>query len=242
MKMKFPRLPTKALCRLIRHPSSPSRPKPSNYPKAVVARLPAPEILKLKSPRLPWEVLERIISYCGDVLDTLCSLSLTCRQLRPRSQGVIFARVDLTRSKDRGVFPFVAFLEANPDLKPLVLSIVIRPIDFGPSLLYILPNLSAIECLSSGPSEVSALPLHHTSLACFRRLKTHVQTLHLVNISFPTSLAFTQVLLALGSVTHLVCTDVVIKTEGKGPLDVAKRRLSKSLRLRSLAVSSHPSL
>ena len=239
MKMKFPRLPTKALCRLIRHPSSPSRPKPSNYPKAVVARLPAPEILKLESPRLPWEVLERIISYCGDVLDTLCSLSLTCRQLRPRSQGVIFARVDLTRSKDRRVFLFVAFLEAsaNPNLEPLVLSVAVRPIDFGPSLLYLLPNLSAIECLSSGPSEASVLPLHHTSLACFRRLGTHVQTLHLVNISFSTSLAFTQVLLALGSIAHLVCTEVVIKTEGKGPLDVAKRRLSERLRLRSLAVS-----
>ena len=200
-----------------------------------------------KFPRLPWEVLERIIDHCSGHFNTLCCLSATCRQLRPRSQRVTFARVDLTQSKERGVFPFIAFLQANPDLQPLVLSIIVRPTDLGPSLLYLLPNLSSIECISSGPAEAPTLHLHRTSLACFRRLGTRVQTLHLLDVSFSTSLAFVHLLLAFDRLTRLVCTNVVItgKTKGKnskGPLDAAKRRLCERLRLRSLEVRTSPSL
>ncbi|PIL29692.1 hypothetical protein GSI_08130 [Ganoderma sinense ZZ0214-1] len=57
----------------------------------------------------------------------------------------MFSRVQL-ESNDH-VFAFVAFLQANPELKPLVHTIITTPAAFGPSLLYVLPNLSSVECV-----------------------------------------------------------------------------------------------
>ncbi|KAM5530353.1 hypothetical protein V8D89_015972, partial [Ganoderma adspersum] len=93
----------------------------------------------MNSPRLPWEVIERVIDNSVRRPNTLCSISLTCRQLRPRSHLAMFRRIQLESSDH--VFAFVAFLLANPQLKPLVCTIIVTPTAFGPSLLSILPNI-----------------------------------------------------------------------------------------------------
>ncbi|KAM5530355.1 hypothetical protein V8D89_015974 [Ganoderma adspersum] len=63
----------------------------------------------------------------------------------------MFRRIQLESSEH--VFAFVAFLLANPQLKHLVYTIVVTPAAFGPSLLYILPNLSSIECVDESQLE-----------------------------------------------------------------------------------------
>ncbi|KAI1783219.1 hypothetical protein LXA43DRAFT_956510 [Ganoderma leucocontextum] len=169
-------------------------------------------------PRLPWEVIERVINHSAGRPKTLQSLALTCRQLRPRSRIVMFARVQF---KDRdNVFAFVDFLQDNPHLPmpicahspmPVVRSIIVRPVDFAPfPLLHILPNLSEIE-FSPYPQVYSpwtreVFPyLHQSSLTSFHLFGTHIKILHLFDLSFATSLAFVQVLLAFPSITDLVC-------------------------------------
>ena len=223
----------------------------------------------MKSPRLPWEVIERVIDLSGSRMQTLCSLALTCSQLRPRSRLVMFGRVQL-KSSDR-VIAFIAFLLANPQLKSLVHTINVTPAAFGPSLLYMLPNLSSIECvdqsqlgepegeddedkykLKQKEAEMLNIPdymrldvrvhdsliVHHNSLACFSRLGAHIRTLHLNSVSFPTSLAFAQILLAFANITRLVCKEVEIKVAGnKPPLEVIMRRLSERTQLKELVVS-----
>ncbi|KAI1787458.1 WD40-repeat-containing domain protein [Ganoderma leucocontextum] len=183
-----------------------------------------------------------------------------------------FEQVILLESSDH-VFAFVAFLLANPGLKPFVHTIVVTPAAFGPSLLYMLPNLASIECVDESQLEEpedeedelededeedevyknfhivdetppiyvrrSSLNVHHTSLACFRRLGAHIHTLRLHSVSFPTSLALAQVLLAFSSITHLVCQEVQIKTaSNEAPLEVAKRRLSEQMRLKTLTIDA----
>ncbi len=153
----------------------------------------------------------------------------------------MFASIAL-KSREHA-FGFIDFLQDNPHLKPLVSSIIFSPTSFGPSLLYILPNLSEIECLSPKPRSKSEKPhplpdLHHSSLACFRRLGTHVRTLRLYHVRFPTSLAFARVILALTNLTYLVCADVVINKQGsQTSFDVVKRRLHEEMQLKILSVS-----
>ena len=218
--------------------------------------------IHIYSPRLPWEVIERAIGFSAGRPNTLCSLALTCRQLRPRSHAVMFSRVQLKSGAH--VFTFVAFLQANPELKPLVHTLIVTPAAFGPSLLYVLPNISSIECLDESQLEepedenedkkdkVSnilhllssakvrvhpTLVVHHTSLACFRRLGAHIHTLRLNSISFLTSLAFVKMLFAFSSITRLVCESVDIKTAGhKAPLEVTTRRLYERMELKELVV------
>lgn len=219
----------------------------------------------MDSPRLSWELIEQVIDLSGRRPNTLCSLSLTCRQLRPRSRLVMFSRVQLESSDH--VFAFVAFLLANPELRPFVHTVIVTPAAFGPSLLYILPNLGSIECVDElqleepedeedGDNESTNAPylmqgiartpyvhrtslnIHHTSLACFKRLGAHIRTLRLNSVSFPTSLAFAQVLSAFSRITHLKCKKVQIKAAGsEAPLEVIRRRLSKQMQLKSLFVS-----
>ena len=197
----------------------------------------------MNHPCLPWEVIERVIKHSGDNLKTLCSFSVSCRQLRPQSRCSMFTRVDLTKGMDR-VFEFIDLLQANAELKPFVNSVIFSPTSFGSSLLYILPNLSSIDCVRSrnpptpGPS-LQALDLHRSSLACFARLGTNIQTLRLSNVSFSTSAAFIQLLLAFTSVTHLVCERVDIeRASSEAPLPEAiRQRLSKQTQLKALTVS-----
>ncbi|KAI1784306.1 WD40-repeat-containing domain protein [Ganoderma leucocontextum] len=168
--------------------------------------------------------------------------SLGGKRLHPRSRRVMFAEVDL-KSRDQ-VFAFVDFLQANPHRKPQVRSLIVPPTDFGPSLLYLLPYLSEIRCISSEPqaSAQSLLALHHVSLACFGRLGTQIRALHLANVSFAGYMAFARILLALANVTHLVCTDVVIQTAGnRASQGAIRRRLSKQMQLKTLGIDS-PSL
>ena len=216
----------------------------------------------MDTPRLPWEVIERVIDISCGRPNTLCSLALTCRQLRPRSHVVMFGRIQLESSDH--VFDFVAFLQANSQLKTLVRTIVVTPAAFGPSLLYILPNLSSIECVDESqleepedeheqdeifnipdrahpPTSVRvhrSLAIHHISLACFTRLGAHIRTLHLNSVSFPTTLSLAQMLLSFAHITRLVCKKVEVKTASNGAsLEVVARRLSEQMRLKEFIVS-----
>lgn len=191
----------------------------------------------MKSPLIPWEIIERVVDHSGDHPETLRSVSRTCRQLCPRSQLVMFSEVDL-KSRDR-VSSFVDFLQVTPRLAPLVRSIVVPPTAFGPSLLYLLPNLSAIRCTSwEHQNAHPALALHSISLACLGRLGSHIQTLHLLKVSFPTPAVFARVLLALANVRNLVCIDVDIQAEGDQAVgEAVRRRLSESVQLKTLVVS-----
>ncbi|KAI1787452.1 hypothetical protein LXA43DRAFT_896224 [Ganoderma leucocontextum] len=182
-------------------------------------------------PRLPWQVIQRVIDHSGGHANTLRSLSLACHRLRPHSCCVMFARV---RFKGRDhVFAFLDFLQDNPHLKPVVRSIVVRPTDLAPSpLLRILPSLSDIEFaphLAEPPrsSSRNIFPaLHQSSLTCFRQFGTHINTLRLSRLSFATYLSLARVLLTFTSITHLYCSRVEIATAGnRANLNVLKRRL-----------------
>lgn len=192
--------------------------------------------------RLPWEVLERVIDHSRGRPNVLCNISLTCRQLRPRTRVVMFAQV---RFKNRDhLFAFVDFLHDNPHLKPVVRLIVVRPNDLAPfPLLYILPSLSEIEFIPESyqyKSQNTFPDLHLSHYTCCQRFGGNITTLHLSCLHFATYLSFYRLLLTFGNVRHLVCKGVTINAmrngEG-GPVEVARRRLSERMRLKSLTVS-----
>ena len=188
--------------------------------------------------RLPWEVIERVIDHSARRPKTLRCLTLTCRQLLPRTRLVMFARVRLKNTDQ--VFDFIDFLYRNPHLSPVVRSVVFSPSSFGPSLLHMLPNLSSIDYVSDGTSKIPALPMHHISLACFGRLGTHIRTLRLSKLSFPTTLAFAQLLLAIETTTYLICDGLQVEATGdEVRLNVLRGRLSNEVHLTAVTVSGH---
>ncbi|PIL31154.1 hypothetical protein GSI_05851 [Ganoderma sinense ZZ0214-1] len=195
-----------------------------------------------RSPRLPWEVIERIIGHSGDNPDSLCSFSLTCRELLPRSRCLMMAAGVKLRSRDHA-FELVDFLQDNPHLKPFITSITADPSDLPAfPLLRILSYLSKIAFIAPmATSQKATVSLHRSHLASFRLFGSHIQTLHLLNIYFATRLEFAHLLLAFSRITHLVCEGVYITTGDTGnqaPVAIAERRLSEKLRLRSLISDS----
>ena len=205
---------------------------------------PFPPRLSMEPPRLPWEVIERVIDQSSGHSATLRSFSLTCRQLRPRSRCMLFSRVEF-KNKDQ-VFAFVDFLQGNPHIKPFVHSVVVEPTDFPPfPLLHLLSNLSEIrfarpkQYLSQGDT-VSAL--HQSMLTCLQRF-AHMDTLHISKIRFATYLPFARLLAAFPNISHLTCEEVAIQAVGgRAPLEVIRRRLFTQMRLKSLTVSVPASL
>lgn len=202
----------------------------------------------MQSPRVPWEIIERIIGHSRHRPDSLRSFSLTCRELHPRSRCLMLATGVKLNSRDHA-FALVDFLEDNPNLTPFISSIIVRPTDLPPfPLLRILSNLSEIVFIMKSKESAPALMasaivskpifLHPSYLAAFQKLGTHIQTLCLIDIVFPTSLAFAQLIVALPTITRLICQHVTIQKEGtQATLAVTKHHLSKKLRLRSLVVS-----
>ncbi|KAI1795679.1 hypothetical protein LXA43DRAFT_732566 [Ganoderma leucocontextum] len=198
----------------------------------------------MQSPLLPWEVIKRIMSQCGDHPATLYNFSLTCHQLRFRSLCFMVADPEF---QSRGqIFDFCDFLRAKSHLKPFVRSIACFPDHFAPfPLLRILPNLPALVFPPPKSTIVCGyVPtvLNRSTLICCRQLSTHIQILRLNQLSFPTSSEFARVLLAFTRVIRL-CTDVVIRAQGsQAHRDVIKQRLSERLRLRALTIGFNPSL
>lgn len=188
---------------------------------------------------LPWEVIERIIGHCGDHPKTLRSFSLTCRDLRPRALCLLVSDVHFV-DRDQ-IFNFCDFLEASPHLKPFVRSIAVDPDDFAPfPVLHILPNLSSLTFVplvdrQTGPQP--AMPLNRSSLTCCRHFGTYIQTLCLTDLIFATHLEFARILSAFTNVAHLVCSKVLIESEGdRTPLEMFKRRISQRLKLITVSV------
>ena len=207
-------------------------------PAAPPSSLPGPSHprLTMASPLFPWEVIERIIGHSGDHRKTLHNFSLTCRDLRPRALCLLVADVAFRNSCS--MFDFCDFVKAKPHLKPLVRSVAVNANDFAPfPLLNVLPNLSNLK-LADYRKDVSPTFVNRKSLTCCELFGTHIQTLHLSFLRFPTSLAFAHLLLAFSNINHLVCKGIDIRAEGSpAPLELIKRRLTERLHL--LTVSPH---
>ena len=153
------------------------------------------------APRVPIEVIERIISHAGDDPGTLHGFSLTCRTLRPRSFCLMLAYGVKFNSRNH-VFDFCDFLKDHPHLPPLVHSIAVHPEDLAPfPLLRILPNLSQINfepIIRERP--VIIPPSIQWSLQSHG---TRIETLHFHGICFRTIGDFVRLLLAFTGLEDL---------------------------------------
>ncbi|TBU25001.1 quinon protein alcohol dehydrogenase-like superfamily [Dichomitus squalens] len=190
------------------------------------------------SPRLPWEVIERIVSHSGDHRTTLHSLSLTCKQLRPRSLCLMFAEVRFEFRDTADVLAFRDFLDAYPHLRPLVRSIrTHRNAYLALHLLCFLPKLTHITMNGLGPERWEC-SLPQRVLACYRVVGTRIKTLKLSSLSFPNLQEFCRILLAFTGIRTLSCSllDIRNTTCASAQLAQFKQHLSRQLRLSTLEI------
>ena len=198
-------------------------------------------------PLLPWEVLEVIIAYSFDDPSALYNFSLTCSQLRPRSLCTRFSRgIHLTNRNN--TFAFCDYLSVNPHFRPFVRAITIDfPEYLAPfPLLHILPNLSRVQ-FGSLPVTCNALSfdappykLHQSSLTCYERLGTHVETLEVSGDYIRSFEGLSMLLLAFKNLKNLICyvARALVSVESNAAkVQAIKRRLSQRTCLKSLTVS-----
>ena len=187
------------------------------------------------SPVLPWEVIERVIDQSCDDPSTLHNVSLTCRQLRPRSISHMFRHFDL-KTRDH-VFSLCEYLLRKSHLRQLVRSIAIHPSYFMPCpLLHVLYNLT--ECTFSIEDEepLKTITFHSSTLACCRLIGTGIRKLCIHNLVFSTLLSLSRVLLAIDNLEELVFSKVDIRQKGVELQYKQIKHLSRRLQLRNLAV------
>ena len=193
----------------------------------------------LDKPALPIEVIENVIWHASDDPRTLRSLSLTCRQLRPRSFLLMVTRIDL-KSRDH-VFSFCEHLRANPHLQLLVREITIDLLDFAPyPLLSILPNLSRMTVVSrDGRINQSPHTLHQRSLTCCKLFGGSIETLYLSCDTGPWTLQkISELLMAFKNIRTLICAGIHFASEeDTAHIQAIKQRMSERLHLRSVTVS-----
>ncbi|TBU55057.1 quinon protein alcohol dehydrogenase-like superfamily [Dichomitus squalens] len=188
------------------------------------------------SPRLAWELIERIISHSGDDRRTLYSFSLTCHQLRPRSLCLMVADVDIM---DRAqVITFRDFLEAYPHFCPFVYSIKADPTTFMPfPLLYILPNLTNTQWSSPAtPQPLGGLSLPLPLLTCCHKFGTNITSLSLVSLSSKTTQELCRVLLAFTAIKDLRCERLGIGGTVANGAVLEQRLRSQRLKLRNINI------
>ncbi|TBU23007.1 hypothetical protein BD311DRAFT_732137 [Dichomitus squalens] len=189
------------------------------------------------SPRLAWELIERIICHSGDDPDILCSFSLTCSQLRPRSLCLMVADVEIRKREQ--VAAFRDFLESFPHLCPFVRSVTTDPAVFTPfPLLYILPSLSKFTWITNQLERHDVLSLPLSVLTCFRRFGTNITALYISDLHFKTLQDFCRVLLAFPRLQELNCKSLSIRepVSNSVSLELIKRRLSQQLNPRTVTM------
>ena len=192
-------------------------------------------------PLLPWEVIERVISHSSDDFKTLRNFSLTCHDLRPRAFCFLVAYYVYFKGRDR-IFDFCDFLRDNPHLKPFIRSVTMEFRDFSPCpLLSIVPNLSEIKFVGHWSDTISTI-LHQSILKFCKANATHIQTLHLSQLFFPTFLDFARLLLTFTNLNDLCCSGVIIEAErDQEHVDGMKRRLSDRLHLSAVSLPAYVS-
>ncbi|KAI1791285.1 WD40-repeat-containing domain protein [Ganoderma leucocontextum] len=200
----------------------------------------------MQSPRLPLEVIERVIGHSGDHRSTIHNFSLTCSDLRPRSLCFLVTDAEF-QSRDQ-IFDFCDFLRAKPHLKCFVRSITVHPNHLAPvPLLKDLPNLSDFTFADSWLKRVDSyrdLPatlLHQSTLTSCHLLGMHIQTLRLSDLLFATPLAFVRALSAFPNIVHLACKDVFILQmkdhRSRVPLEVMRQHSRPGrVRLQTLTI------
>ena len=196
---------------------------------------------------LPWEVIERVIDHACNDVNLLCNLSLTCRQLRPRSFSLIVAYHIFLDNRDR-VSNFCDFLVENPELQPRIRSITISPTDVRPiPLMNMLPHLSTLRFITPKHKEYHRqedrpmIQLHSAMLNCYCSFGKRIDTLFLEHLSFRTACDFFRLVLAFPKTTRLTCNDIAMISLAKdtSAMDVVRGKLSKHLSLELLHVSTY---
>ena len=204
------------------------------------------------SPALPWELLDMVVhqAYYEDY-DTLRSLSLTCRSLRPLAIWLMLHRTHL-QSRDQ-TFALCDFFrtKAGSLFRGQLKSLIVSPSDapFVP-LLNMLPNLSSLVFTSREykkyrlPEDRPTMHFHPSILHNYRIHGMRIRTLSLYHLSFQTYSDFFRLVLAFPNATQLVCHGVVMKSPERNipATDLWRNKLFQRLRLETIQARINPIL
>ena len=109
-------------------------------------------------PSLPMEILERVVDYCSGIPYTLCNLSLTCRQLLPRTRYHLFASIMIKGADLQRLYLFYDALNVHPKLGSLIRSVTFV-VNTGMSERRVQPSLlEIVPVVVGGQTAVSVRP------------------------------------------------------------------------------------
>ena len=147
------------------------------------------------------------------------------------------------------IFAFRYFIQARPELIPLISSLLVCPYGFLPHpLLQMLPKLSALQFIVSGYEGRSdrdnrpIIQLHASTLLSYRICGKGIRTLWLHHLSFGTPFDLFRLVLAFQTLTQITCEDILIKSSAvsEPAMGLVRRKLFRQLRLETLNVRLEP--
>ncbi|TBU24679.1 hypothetical protein BD309DRAFT_829280, partial [Dichomitus squalens] len=160
----------------------------------------------MRSPALPWEVIEMAINHCSGDTATLRALALTCSQLRPCSTTVLFKHVD-TQSHDQ-LSLFYHAVQARPHLQLVVRSLSFPLEIFSPfslHLLSILPRLHHVAFTGRSLSSVRYIALKQSTPISGMQFAISLRSLMIRNATLHSQTDFLDFLMNFPNMENLTC-------------------------------------
>ena len=188
------------------------------------------------SPSLPWDVIERVIDHSAKNIRTLKNLTLTCRDLHPRSTFLLLACVTLkTQNQLLNLF---AALQTKACLQPFVRLDSMLAHEFSPyALLCVLPILSEIDFIGSWPVDEHPPTFHACFLKYSHPLGQNIHTLSLFKLRLSSLSVFLDILLLLPRIESLSCEGLSVEENCAHEELITMRCLTERLCLKALTVS-----
>ena len=188
------------------------------------------------SPSLPWDVIERVVDLSAKNTQALKNLTLTCRDLRPRSTFLLLACVTLkTRNQLLNLF---TLLQTKARIQPFVRLVSILTHEFSPyALPCVLPILSEIDFVGSWPADEHSPTFHACVLKYSHPLGQNIHTLSLFKLRLSSLSVFLDILLLLPRIESLSCEGLSVEENCAHEELITMRCLTERLCLKALTVS-----
>ncbi|TBU37173.1 hypothetical protein BD309DRAFT_905619, partial [Dichomitus squalens] len=158
----------------------------------------------MRSPALPWEVIEMAINHCSDDTATLRAFALTCSQLHPRSTIVLFKHVDIQSQNQ--LSRFYHAVQARPHLQLVVRSLSFPRNGHSPfplQLLSILPRLHHVTFTGRSLISVRNAELNQSTPISGMQFATSLGSLMIRNATFHSQVDFLDFLVNFPNMENL---------------------------------------
>ena len=199
----------------------------------------------LSPPRIPLELVERVIDSLHYNVPALHQFAIVCRDLLPRSRYHLFYAIRFQPTQE-DAYSLCDFLDANPLLHAIIQVVAVHfPDRFRPArpvievfparLIRRLTHLRHWKLFTGATSSPETpLSFHHTTLTLLRTTNC-IETLELKDLTFTSNTELVRLLTSIPQLRSLRCSNISVRSHHATKL---QRRPSWSVRVLCVSTNS----